>query len=137
MTVKTSKTPQLLLIRGLPGSGKSTMARSMVDRVHLEADMFFVVDRVYTHDASKIVEAHDWCRLKMREALAAGTNVVISNTCSRYRAMHQYLAIAREMRVPVTVIEATGTWPSIHGVPEDRIAHMRERWEKVPSSFPA
>jgi predicted kinase len=35
---------QLFLLRGLPGSGKSTIAKSLVnkDYCHKEADMYFV-----------------------------------------------------------------------------------------------
>lgn len=42
---------ELVLIRGLPGSGKSTMAKvlAQVGYEHYEADMFFERDGVYLH----------------------------------------------------------------------------------------
>lgn len=46
----------LFIIRGLPGSGKSmfarTIASSMDDTVHFEADMFFERDGEYRFDAT-------------------------------------------------------------------------------------
>lgn len=29
------------------------------------------------------------------------------------------------------IVEATGNWPNVHGVPEDVIERMRARWESV------
>ena len=51
---------ELVLIRGLPGSGKSTMAKvlALVGFEHYEADMFFVVNGQYRYDATRIRDAH-------------------------------------------------------------------------------
>ena len=122
---------ELVLIRGLPGSGKSTMARAMTGFVHLEADMHMMINGVYQYDASKVADSHTQCKVQVREALAAGHSVVVSNTFSRAFEMGDYLAIARGLGVSVRVIEATGRWKNLHGVPEDRIEQMRRRWENV------
>ena len=132
MTTSLESKPRLVLIRGLPGSGKSTMAQAMTDHVHFEADMYFMSDGVYTYDASKIGAAHEWCRAEMTKALAAGKNVVILNTFSRLHEMQKYIDSAKELGVEVTVIEATGSWPNTHGVPAERVEQMRQRWEKMP-----
>lgn len=47
----------LTLIRGLPGSGKSTMAKFIAgdtDAVHLEADMYFIKDGEYKFEQTQI-----------------------------------------------------------------------------------
>jgi adenylate kinase family enzyme len=69
-----------VLIRGLPGSGKSTMAREMVSAgyEHFEADMYSMIDGVYSYDASRIRDAHAWCQQETRQALAGGRCVVVS-----------------------------------------------------------
>ena len=58
--VPSTELGELVLIRGLPGSGKSTMARAMVadGYVHFEADMFFTVDGTYAYNPSRIQDAH-------------------------------------------------------------------------------
>ena len=64
----------LILIRGLPGSGKSTMARvKYPNHIHLEADMYFEDDKGnYNFDPKKLKEAHKWCLETTRSLLSIG-----------------------------------------------------------------
>lgn len=107
-----SETPQpavggeLVLIRGLPGNGKSTLAKEMANEgyLHFEADMFFEVDGRYRYDASKILDAHTWCQKMTRQAIARGEKVVVNNTFTQLREMEPYLAMSKDFRV----VEAKG-----------------------------
>lgn len=121
---------ELILIRGLPGSGKSTMARSLASEgfLHFEADMFFEVDGQYRYDASRIREAHSWCQNMARQALAAGKRVVVSNTFTQLRELAPYFSMAQNARV----IEANGKWQNVHGVPTEILDRMALRWEPLP-----
>ena len=50
---------EIVLIRGLPGTGKTTLAKTMEGYAHFEADIFLEVDGVYVYDPSRIKAAHD------------------------------------------------------------------------------
>ncbi len=51
----------LYIVRGIPGSGKSTFAKTLGGQ-HYEADMFFIDENgVYNFDFTKIKDAHQWC----------------------------------------------------------------------------
>ena len=122
---------ELVLIRGLPGSGKSTMAREMVADgfVHFEADMFFTVDGVYAYDPARIQDAQDWCQRMTRQALRDGQRVVVSNTFTRLQEMTPYRGMVNEIRV----VEALGRWQNTHGVPAEMVDRMAQRWERLPA----
>lgn len=124
--------PQLLIVRGLPGSGKSTIAKAfvLIGFVHYEADMYFVSNGQYKYDPAKIRNAHDWCKAKTAQALQSGQKVVVSNTFTRLSEMDPYLSMTDD----VDVIEAFGKWGNRHGVPQSRLDEMALRWESFDNS---
>ncbi len=117
---------ELVLIRGLPGSGKTTMAKAMKGYAHIEADQWMINDAgIYHFDPSKLSAVHAACRAATKRALDAGHNVVVSNTFVKRKQMKPYF----EMGYPVRVIEATGHYESLHKVPKHVNEEMRELWE--------
>lgn len=123
---------KLLLVRGLPGSGKTTFANQFPDRVHYETDMYFTnSDGVYNWDGSQLGRAHKWCQDSTREALRSGDSVVVSNTFTKKWEMEAYFEMAKELGVSVSVVEMPNRYGNIHGVSEEHIAKMKARWEKL------
>lgn len=79
----------------------------------------------YCYDGSKIKEAHEWCKNTAKSWLERGHDVVVANTFTRVWEMQPYL----DMGYPVKVVEATGNYDNLHGVPTEIVERMRERFE--------
>ena len=135
--------PTMIIVRGLPGSGKSYLAHEMKMEIsrkrgrvsHVEADMFhFKWDeaenkQTYQYDPEMKIVAHRWCERMTGDAMEDGRDIIISNTFSQYWEMIPYFILARDFGYRVQVITCKGEYPNIHGVPDDVIQRMRERWE--------
>lgn len=124
---------KLILVRGLPGAGKSTLSRVIANEIfrcaRIEADMYFVKDGEYIFDATKLGEAHAWCLKNTREIISEGVSVVVSNTFTTIKELKPYFDIAREFKIKPQVILCQGNYKSVHNVPEETIEKMRNRFE--------
>lgn len=120
---------KLVIIRGLPGSGKSTMAAGLEGFKHYETDMYFMRDGAYHYDKDEVQEAHAWCQMQVYSALDDGNDVVVSNTFTRRWEMQPYEELAQRFGAVVLVVALTGQYTNVHGVPDEVIERMRARWE--------
>lgn len=122
--------PKLFLIRGLPGSGKSTLARSMIEAgvvdAVFEADNYFIRDGKYKFNAKTLPLAHEYCQDRTMTAFREGKSVAVANTFTRHLEMEPYTRLGYE----TVIITCKGKWPNIHGVPDEAIQRMADRWEE-------
>ena len=129
----------LYLVRGLPGSGKSTLAREIAT-AFVEADMFFLNhEGEYVFDGSKIKEAHAWCKATVREWMGMNddtygleySDIAVSNTFTQEWEMEDYYELAKEYgyRVFSLVVENRHGGVNTHGVPEEKLEQMKNRFE--------
>ena len=94
----------MIILRGLPGSGKSTIARELETTfpgaVTCSADQFFLSESgEYNFDASLLGEAHKWCQARAEETCREGTNIlVVDNTNVKKWEMVPYFKIAKMYR---------------------------------------
>lgn len=132
---------KLILIRGIPGSGKSTYARKIVPELGLpmlEADMFFINKfGNYEFNPKLIKVAHEWCYSSTVNLLNQGYGVIVSNTFTQMWEMERYLKIPEMLPdVEIEVITMLTEYNNVHGVPEDKVEQMRNRFESIPADFP-
>lgn len=122
---------ELFLLRGLPGSGKSTLAKSLEGK-HFEADMYFVRDGEYKFDVTKLKEAHEWCRSSIGGLMInEEPKLVVSNTFTQEWEMEAYYKLAEThgYRVYSLIVENRHGGINEHGVPDDKVELMKERFE--------
>jgi len=128
---------ELFLIRGCPGSGKSTLAKS-IGGIHIEADMYFMKDGEYQFDVNRLRDAHAWCQESTEKSMIGLNNpeittqrVTVSNTFTQEWEMKPYFDLAEKhgYRVYSLIVENRHGGINEHGVPEDKLKLMKNRFE--------
>lgn len=128
----------LYIVRGLPGSGKSTYAKSL-GIPHFEADMYFMKDGVYVFDTKKLNSAHNWCWNQVANTNGQGTHTsesfAISNTSTTLKEFKHYIELGRTYGFKIVIVDVKTAYGTIHGVPEATMEKMRNRWQDVPPEY--
>ena len=131
----------IILVRGLPGSGKTTLAKRISDSVSFCADDFFGTGKDYNFDPSRLSEAHEWCKINCElwcEKNDVSKSVVIHNTFTKRWEMQSYIEYAQGFDRNILVIDLFDSGLSdtelfergSHDVPLGSIKRMRDGYEK-------
>jgi hypothetical protein len=133
-------TKVLFLLRGLPGSGKTSLAHHIWSHgVICEADKYFYnEDGKYVFDASKLGEAHKWCQneveIRMKDNQVNPQyypEIVVSNTSTTEKELQPYIDLAEKYGYMVVslVVENRHGNKSVHNVPDETMEKMRNRFQ--------
>lgn len=131
----------LILLRGLPGAGKTTLAEVILQSSQgvrpdvISADNYFMDDKGnYNFDVSKIKEAHNSCQQICAERMRLEfSKVVVANTFTEQWEMEPYFEMAERYnyRVHSVIIENRHDGKNIHNVPEDKLKQMKNRFQII------
>jgi len=132
----------LILVRGLPGSGKTTFAKKLKGELSFDpelyaADDYFMRDGVYTFDPNRLREAHTQCEAYVLKDLIFELDVIVHNTFTRRWEALSYMEAATQLEQPISIYSLFDggmtneqlAANNSHGVNSEIIATMRERWE--------
>ena len=131
----------LFLVRGLPGSGKSTFAEHIWNNYAVcEADKFFYDENGnYNFDGSKLKEAHAWCKNEVESRMIEHQNsegvyypeIAVSNTFTQEWELEDYFKLAEKYgyKVVSLIVENRHGGQNVHGVPEEKLEQMRNRFQ--------
>jgi hypothetical protein len=132
----------LTLIRGLPGSGKTTYAKHL-QRLAPKTTLLFATDDFWEERAfspRRLQEAHQWNQRRVRACIKAASSeahIVVHNTFSRFWELAPYLEMVDGSPWKVFVVDLFDGGCTDHGlsercvhdVPLHTITNMRQRWQ--------
>jgi hypothetical protein len=103
-----------------------------------EADKYFLKDGAYKFNASELKHAHEYCRnmveTYMQDSLINDQfyrQIVVSNTFTQEWEMAAYYKLAKTYgyRVYSLIVENRHGGVNEHGVPQETLTKMQERFE--------
>ena len=136
---------KFIFIRGLPGSGKSSLAKELVEDGQIfSTDDYFHInpEGTYQFDKTKLGKAHAWNQRRVEAALDLGFDtIIVDNTSTTLRELKSYaipirLALGRGYQIELR--EPDTEWKfdvdkcfelNTHGVPKEAIQRMKNRYE--------
>lgn len=138
---ETANNKQMVIMRGLPGAGKSTRIKSKYPNATIcSADHYFIDNTgTYNFNPTKLKSAHDACYAKAEKAVwESAPLIVIDNTNTQKWEFQKYVDLARQGGYELVTDDIFDGGASdeelfgrnSHGVPLQNIKQMRQRWEK-------
>lgn len=140
----------LVLMRGVPGSGKSYLAKRLVMatigtslinyQTHIcSTDDYFMSKGVYIYERHRLSEAHDWNQRRVRTALHNGLSpIIVDNTNVEIWEMEPYLKNGVRNGYIIEVMEPNTPWAkkynqlimrNSHNVPPNTIRKMLNNFQ--------
>lgn len=127
---------KVIIIRGLPGCGKTTMAMqyyvNQKGYKHCEADHYFHNNGVYSFNAAKLNEAHEYCINKALAEIERGGKVVISDTLARKWEIKEIMTSLPVNFNDVEILHCHGGTGSNKDVPDYYVNKVKDRWQVQP-----
>ena len=124
----------LIIVRGIPGSGKSTFANRHWKHV-VEADDFFTINGSYYFNSAYLNQAHDYCWNRTLLLVHAGLDVCVSNTFVLANQITRYKLLAEALKIEFKVYKMTNEYQSIHSVPDNTVNRMKSTGEAWPGEI--
>ena len=129
---------KLLIVRGIPGAGKSTYAWKRLSEMDadrhgfvFEADSFFYgpPDFKYKWDSELVEYAHAYCLGRVADQLKNRGDAIVANTFTQWWEIERYITLAEKLGCDVEIVHSLGCFDNIHDVPKEAVDKMEKRFE--------
>ena len=133
----------LILLRGVSGAGKSTVAELFTDATIISTDDYFLVNGIYSFDANSLVSNHMKCQQAVEDIMKEVTDyyitdndppkntIVVHNTFTQEWEMKPYYDLADKYAYTIhtIIVENRHGSKTIHDVPQHNVDKQRDRFE--------
>lgn len=148
----TNTVPAVIFLRGISGSGKTSLSNALMKLlgsesvVSFSADSYFTIDGIYKFDISKVSEAHQNCVNSMNMAFQMPNirYIIMDNTHTRLWHLSNAERVAQEHGAQIYYLDIVVPDKAHfllcnkrqrHNVPEDVLLDQWSNWEVNPKSM--
>jgi predicted kinase len=126
----------LIIVRGLPGSGKTTFANMMagIYPVYSADDYFYNEKGEYIWDPKKLRLAHELCFNRTKESMIRYESMIfVANTFVTEREITPYIELASQFgyKVFTIIVENRHGSKSVHGVPDETMKTFKSKFNII------
>ena len=127
----------LTIIRGYPGSGKTTLAHALskeTGAIIIESDMLRTRDGKYVYASCETKLINQATRWLLTTVAKQGADVIMTGCFATKAVIDNLIATSKRVcpdRVNVTIVRCTDEFNSVHHVPDEVCQDMAERWEDI------
>jgi len=129
----------LIILRGWPGSGKSTYAKQKareLNAVICSIDDYFINRHgEYVYKPNEVPFAHAYCIRQFLNAVSLNKNIIVDNINMHARQYSIYYNIGLAYHYQIKIKTLNGHYESIHDIPEAIIEKMKKNWPKLPFEY--
>ena len=122
------KRPMMIIVRGLPGSGKTTLAQGMFPHLmRVETDMFFSRKGEYIFTLDLNEKAVKWFNKTVRDFAKTGMDFVVTGVFAAHtERLEKTITTGVDNGYDVYVVTQTADYGNIHNVPKEHLDAMRD-----------
>jgi NEDD4-binding protein 2 len=138
----------LIIMRGVPGSGKSFLAKSLAGKLGgkvFSTDKILTNSEHYLWSSEMVFEGHRINEELVKHSMSLKEKVIIvDNTNLMPTQTQPYITLSKQFGYAVEVHEPNTPWRynvqlllkhGTHPVPEEVITHMVKTWQEMPLSL--
>ena len=122
----------LILVRGISGSGKTTVA-NLFNGTTFSTDEYWELAGGYKFDATNLGIAHEWNQNRVENAMNVGLSlIVVHNTFTTYeRELKPYFDLAKKYNymIHTIIVENRHNGVNQHNVPQETLDKQKSRFQ--------
>lgn len=132
VTRGTLEEKTLILIRGIPGTGKTALGLAIAQIIQnpcgvYDSDIWFTEHGYPTRSQQNMTLAHLWCREQTKRCLSEGWIPIVTNTLCEQWEVNPYREIARDYKAKIVCISLTHVFKV--DIPNISMSAFKKRWK--------
>jgi adenylate kinase family enzyme len=124
----------LHIVRGLPGSGKSTFAKSKLfaGMLVIELEQFWInADGEYKPDPDRLKDADQYMLRMLSLAMDQKVNTVVTGNFLTNKSIEPIIALCKDKGCNITIWRTVDEYPRTHGQSDATYAAMAKEFEDL------